>query len=265
MELELLKGLCQAEYAAISRLSPAAYREVIRIGAGGDQTKMIDQVAEQAAIAFLESKGFKGRLLSEELGEKGFGAQDYPLIVLDPIDGTTNASRGISFYSISAAISSGPRLSDVYAGTVMELPSKRVFSAERGGGAYLDNNKIAVKELQSLHEGIIGIDLNVMGNRQKLGEMIPLCLHVRHMRNMGSAALEMCYVAFGGLDMYADNRGLLRVTDIAASHIVLKEAGATVLNLKGEPLDCELNLKERVSLVAGPMKTCQEALRIMKS
>lgn len=264
MGLELLRGLCQAELAAISRLSPAAYHKVVKKGAGGDQTKMIDLVAEEAAVAFLESEGFQGRLLSEELGERRFGSQDYPLIVLDPIDGTNNAARGINFYSISAAISSGPHLSDIYAGTVVELPSGRVFAAEKGGGAYLDNARISVKDAGSLQESMIGIDLNVQGNRQKLEQMIPLCLHVRHMRNMGSAALELCYVASGGLEMYADNRGMLRVTDIAASYLVLMEAGATLLDLEGKRLDCELNLQERVSLMAGSLRACQEALRLIK-
>lgn len=248
----------------MSKLSTHLSDKILGEGAGGDYTKMIDLVAEEAAISYLKSIGFEGRLLSEELGEKRFGSADYPLLVLDPVDGTTNATRGISFYSISVAASSGPLLSDVYAGAVMELPSGKLFTAKRGIGAYLDDKRIVVKQPSTLKEGLVGIDLNVQGDEQKMAEIMPLCLYARHVRNMGSAALELCYVAGGALDLYADNRGLLRVTDIAASYIILKEAGASILDMQGAELDCNLNLGERVSLIAGAQNACREALSLLK-
>jgi len=264
MALSLLEGLCRAEFEAIAKLPLSVSQQELKVGAGGDRTKMVDQIAEEAAISFLKSSCFQGRLLSEEAGEVNFGSADYPMIVLDPVDGTTNASRGISFYCISAAISSGPRLSDVYAGAVMELPSGKVFTAEKGNGAYLDGVKITCKVANSLKQGLIGVDLNVHGNKSKLEQMIPLCLHVKHLRNMGSAALELCYVASGALDLYADNRCLLRTTDIAAARIILLEAGASLLDLDGNALQCRLDLKERVSLVAGHIDSCKEALSFMR-
>ena len=109
-----------------------------------------------------------------------------------------------------------------------------------------------------------GIDLNVRGDEQKMAEIMPLCLYVKHVRNMGSAALELCYVACGALDLYADNRDLLRVTDIAASYIILREAGASILDMHGAELDCDLNLSERISLIAGARNACREALFIIK-
>jgi myo-inositol-1(or 4)-monophosphatase len=264
MTLKLLEGLCRAEMKAISELKPHDYSRVIRQGAGGDCTKMIDLVAEEAAVSYLDAAGFRGMLLSEELGVRKFGDADYPLLVLDPVDGTTNAARGISFYSISIAESEGPQLSDVRAGMVVELPSGRVFSAERGKGAFLDGVPFFTAPSINLGEALIGIDLNVVGNREKLMEVVPLCLRVRHSRNLGSAAMGLCYAANGALDLYVDNRGFLRVTDIAAAYIILKEAGGSILDLRGGELDCRLSLVERVALVAGPRKACLESLELMK-
>ncbi len=264
MALRLLQGICDAERKAISALPQETAAQVLRKGASGDYTKVIDSTAEAAAVAHLEGASFSGRLVSEELGERRFGADDYPLIVLDPIDGTTNATRGISFYSISAAIADGPMMSDIYAGAVLELPSGRLFSAERGRGASLDGRPIRVNKPAPFASALIGVDLNVMGDREKFREMSELCVAVKHVRNMGSAALELSYVASGALDLYADNRSRLRVTDIAAAFIILKEAGGSILDLAGNALDCPLDLKQRVSLVAGSSNTCAKALSIIK-
>ena len=264
MSLKLLEGLCKAEMKAISQLKPHEYSRIIKQGAGGDFTKMIDLVAEEAAVSYLNAAGFQGTLLSEELGERKFGDAGYPLLVLDPVDGTTNAARGISFYSISVAESEGPRLSDVRAGMVVELPSGRVFSAERGKGALLDGEPFSTATSVNLSEALIGIDFNVVGNREKLMEVVPICLRVRHSRNLGSAAMGLCYAANGALDLYIDNRGFLRVTDIAAAYIIMKEAGGSVLDMQGSELDCRLSLAERIALVAGPRKACIESLGLMK-
>lgn len=264
MALSLLQGICDAERRAISDLPQDALGRILRQGASGDFTKVIDSTAEAACVAYLERAGFTGRLVSEELGEMRFGSCDYPLIILDPVDGTTNATRGISFYSVSVAISDGPTMRSVYAGAVLELPSGRTFTAERGGGAFLDGKPIRVNAPAPLRDALVGIDLNVMGNREKFNEVAGLVLASKHVRNMGSAALELSYVASGALDLYADNRGLLRVTDIAAAIIILKEAGGVTLGLDGDELDCHLDLKQRVSLVAGSRGACAEALSIIR-
>ncbi|MGC8937117.1 MAG: inositol monophosphatase family protein [Candidatus Methanomethylicaceae archaeon] len=264
MSLQLLEGLCKAEMDAISKISPQSSLEVIKIGAGGDQSKLIDLVAEEAAISFLRAAGFEGRLISEEIGEKRFGNKDYPILLLDPIDGTTNAVRGMIPYSISAALSSGEALSSVFASTVVELPSGRVYNAVKGGGAYLNGRRISINNPPPIRYAIIGVDINVRRDRTKIDQILPILSEVKNIRVMGTAALELCYVASGGLDLYIDNRGLLRVTDIAASYLILKEAGASILRLDGSELDAPLNLSERISLLAGHYNLCIEALSKIK-
>jgi myo-inositol-1(or 4)-monophosphatase len=128
----------------------------------------------------------------------------------------------------------------------------------------LDGARIVTPPPPPLKDSLIGVDLNVLGDRRKLEAITPLVLGAKHIRNMGSAALELCLVATGGLDLYADNRDLLRVTDISASCLILKEAGASVMGMDGSPLDCTIDLAKRVSLIAGAEKICTEALAIMK-
>lgn len=268
MSLDLLKGICKSAFSAISdfsaRATPSSLCEVVQRGASGDLTKRIDKVAEDAAVSYLLSAGFGGSILSEELGLKRLGSMDYPLVVLDPVDGTTNATRGISLYSISAALAQGPRLSDVKSAAVMEIPSGRIFCAEEGAGAFLDGVPIRANAHVELSKSLAGLDFNVRGNRQKVYEALPVILSVKHIRNLGSAALGLCYTATGALDFYLDNRRLLRVTDIAASVLILREAGAKVLDLEGNDLDCPLDLAERVGLVAGCEKVCREVISLIR-
>ncbi|MCX8169738.1 MAG: hypothetical protein N3D72_01470, partial [Candidatus Methanomethyliaceae archaeon] len=216
--MELLEELCKAGMRAIAKISHDEYSKVIGQGAGGEKTKLIDFVSERAIVSYLESVEFEGRVISEEMGERKFGGKDYPLIILDPLDGTTNAIKGIIPYSISAAISNGPNLSNIYAGVVMEIPSGRIFKAERGRGAYFDGKRIQVSNVNSLKRAIVGMDVKAGGKFVK--SMLPLLNRAKLIRILGSAALELCYVASGALDLYADTRNLLRITDIAAAYII---------------------------------------------
>lgn len=260
--MELLEKLCKIGIKALSEIPQSEYSKVIGNGAGGERTKLIDFIVEKAVVSHLESMEFKGRLISEEMGEKIFGNEEYPLIILDPIDGTTNAIRGIIPYAISIAISNGPNLSDIYAGTVMEIPSERLFKAKKGEGAYLNGKRIYVGGVESIKKAIIGIDMKTRGKLTK--SIFPILFEAKLIRIMGSAALELCYVASGALDLYVDIRGLLRATDIAAAYIILKEAGAEVLNRDGLELNCPIDLNRRISIIAGNKRLCEEAISLIR-
>lgn len=260
--MKLLEELCRVGMKAIIEISYDEYSKVIGQGAGGEKTKLIDFVAEKAIISHLESLGFEGKVISEEMGERKFGDKDYPLIILDPLDGTTNAIRGIMLYSISVAISNGPNLSNVYAGAVMEVPSGRIFKAEREKGAYFDGRKIKVGNVNSLRRATIGIDVKAEGKFIK--NILPILYRAKLIRILGSAALELCYVASGALDLYIDIRNLLRITDVAAAYIILKESGATILNSDGSNLDCPIDLKRRISIIAGNKTLCEEVISLIR-
>ena len=219
----------------------------IGIGADGTTTKYVDKIAEDAALSIINKSKTKVNVLSEEIGFLDNGGKY--TFVLDPIDGTRNASRGIPFYSISLAIGKS-KISDIDYGIVKNIPTGDLFIAEKGHGAFLNKKRIGVPEIPC-KEILSSITLGK--NYDKL--TLELAKKDK-VRSLGSASLEMCMVAIGALDFYVVGKEYLRVVDIAASTLILREAGGVVKNILGKDLDMSLNLDDRTSVVAA----CNEDL-----
>jgi len=224
------------------------------IGAGGDTMKRIDLIAEKALIETIEKEGFSCTFISEETGVREIG--DNPTnfyVTTDPLDGTTNATRGIPFIATSIAVSKKPYLNQIETALVTDLYHTVTYTAKRGKGAYRNGSRIKPSELQSLNETIIGVDFT-----QKAWETasrLKLMLEkTRHLRHLGANALELCYVADGTTDGFIDLRGKLRVTDIAAAYLILREAGGIITTLEGKELNAELAPTQRVSFIAAGNK-----------
>ena len=213
----------------------------VGLGADGTVTKYIDQLAEDAAINYLNKSKTKVNVLSEEIGFLDNGA-DYTF-VLDPIDGTRNAYRGIPFYSVSIAIGKST-LSDVEYGIVKNIPSGDVFTAEKSHGAFLNGNRIGTPEIPD-KEPLSSLSLG-----KNCDKMTISLAKKDKVRSLGSASLEMCMVAIGALDYYVVGKEYIRIVDIAASTLILREAGGIVTNAFGEELDMPFSLDERSSVVA---------------
>jgi fructose-1,6-bisphosphatase/inositol monophosphatase family enzyme len=239
-----------AVYRKIKRAKSTEFHKFgsnIGIGADGTVTKYIDKIAEDAAINYLEKSKLNVNILSEEIGFADNGAEY--TFVLDPIDGTRNAYRGIPFYAISLAIGKS-KISDVEYGIVKNVPTGDIFTAEKGFGAYLNKNKIGVPNVPDTE---LCSSLALGKNFDKI--TISLARKEK-VRSLGSASLEMCMVALGALDFYVVGKEYIRVVDIAASTLILREAGGIVKNILGEQLDLPFNLDERTSVVAA----CSEEL-----
>ena len=133
---------CRACVAGIrdvlERLPTRVEREpVLRVGEGGDDTTAVDQAAEDAVVAQLAARNEDFLLVSEELGERTFGAGGTRRVVVDPIDGSVNAKRGIPFFSFSLAVAEGSTMEDVAFGYVYDFGTGEEWTAERGKGAFL--------------------------------------------------------------------------------------------------------------------------------
>jgi len=217
------------------------------IGADGTVTKYVDKIAEDAALQYLEKSKLKVNVLSEEAGFLDRGAKY--TFVLDPIDGTRNAYRGIPFYSVSIAIGKS-KMSDVEYGVVKNIPTGDVFTAEKGHGAFFNKNQIGVPNVPC-KELLSSLALGKNFNKLTLS-----LAKKDKVRSLGSASLEMCMVALGALDFYVVGKEYIRVVDIAASSLILREAGGIVTNIFGEELDIPFTLDERTSVVAA----CSEEL-----
>jgi len=235
-------------------------------GAGGDPIKQIDLTAENAITNTLKKHKISFTLISEESGIKQYGKTPHECYVTaDPIDGTTNLSRGIPFYATSIAISTKPTLNTIHTALVADLYHNITYTAQKGKGAYRENKKVAPSKEESLEEAVIGIDINTIKIQQIIPQLTSLIQKTKHIRHLGANALELCYVADGTTDAFIDIRGKLRTTDMAAAWLILKEANAKITTPEGKALNVKLSPKQKVTFIAAANqkihKTILESLK----
>ena len=218
----------------------------VSLGADGTPTKYIDKIAEDTAVDTIKKSKISVNLLSEEIGF--IDKKSKYTIVLDPVDGTRNLYRGIPFYSVSLGVGTSA-LSDVSYGIVKNIATGDIFIAEKGHGAFLNNKQFVVPDVPAtdlLLSLTLGKNIDTVTHELSQKNVI---------RSLGSASLEMCMVATGALDGYIVGREFMRVTDIAASTLILREAGGKVVNFLGSPLEMPLTLDERVGFIAAGSQT----------
>ena len=252
---DLLVSIAREIFSAVHPLlGTEKAREIVGLGFGGDKTRFIDAVSEEAAIHFLNERGFSCILIGEECGVKELGSQPKFYLVLDGVDGTTNAIRGIGFSSASLALSPTKWLKDIEAAAVINLYNGGIYSAEKGEGAKFNGKSIKASDRRRLEEAVVSIDVS---RSPKAAEKIaPLVRKVRAIRALGSASLEICHVASGLLEAYIDVRGKLRIMDFAAGMLIVKEAGGVFLQPNGEELpNIQLTHIGGFSVVAASNKT----------
>jgi myo-inositol-1(or 4)-monophosphatase len=255
-DFEWLQVLNQCESEVKKQIHPllAGSRQPqpdLGIGAGGDPIKKIDLAAEEAIVNTLRKHEVSFTLISEESGFKKYGKHpEKCYVTVDPLDGTTNLTRGIPFYATSIAVSTKPILSTVHAALVADLFHDVTYTAQKGGGAYRNNQKISPSNNTSLEEAVIGIDLNSYKVQRIASQLTGLIQRTKHIRHFGANALELCYVADGTTDGFVDVRGKLRATDVAAAWLIVKEAGALMTSPRRKALNIKLSPKQRVEFVA---------------
>lgn len=257
--LKLCREVYKAAYdATIDLAGTDSASSFIRMGADGTPTTSIDQAAEDAIVEVLKADGRSMRILSEELGELVIGNSPEFSVVLDPLDGTYNASAGIPFYNVSIAFTSHD-LSDLRFGYVRNLAIKEEYYAEARKGAYLNGKRIK----PSLNSDLNNFCVSVYGYRKNVESTQKICSSVRRVRLFGSVALELCYVASGKLDAFVDVRKALRVTDVAAGQLILEEAGGRVTDEHGNTLRLPDNVTARVDMVASNGQAHKKLLNLL--
>ncbi|MCS7120850.1 MAG: D-fructose 1,6-bisphosphatase [Candidatus Bathyarchaeota archaeon] len=230
--LKILRRIAKEVYQTVNPIlgKPEAGR-IVGAGYGGDETRFIDEVAEQAIIDHLERNNISCIFIGEERGVKRIGANPAFYIISDAVDGSTNAVRGIEFVSLSLAISPKDSLEGIETAIVMNLYNGRIYEAEKGKGARCEGKTIKTSEKSSLEESVLCVDVSrAVSSAQKA---IPLIRLAKGIRSFGSASLEICMVASGQIDAYVDLRGKLRTLDFAAAMLIIREAGG-IFNLLEE-------------------------------
>jgi myo-inositol-1(or 4)-monophosphatase len=245
MMVDVLKQACRQVHAKTRGFAGTA-RASRRMGrgAGGDMSRRIDLVAEKVVIDVVRKRGIDATIIGEECGMIE-GRNGY--VVMDAIDGTTNAVRGIPFYCCSVAYATDFRLSTVTDAAIIDLARGDLYYASRGKGAFINGRGMSAKK-ESPPDPTIGI--NMSGVKPAIVERLaPVIAEADHTRQFGANALEMCFLARGLLDAYIDLRGKIRPTDIAAGYLIAKEAGAKVYSGNGSELESDLDVKTRLSYV----------------
>jgi myo-inositol-1(or 4)-monophosphatase len=232
------------------------------VGAGGDMMKPVDLAAETAIVYTLLQHKISFTLISEESGIKEYGATPKECyLCVDPIDGTTNLTHGLSFYASSLAVSHKPELDDVYAGMVVDLFHDDTYMALKDKGAY----RIHTSKIQSLNEAVIGLDLNAYKAKLNMEIAAELIENIKHTRHFGANALEVCLVAAGLTDAFIDLRNKIRTTDVAAGFLIVKEAGGTVTDQENKPINVKLDPKQTLSFIASAnVEIHQKILSLVK-
>jgi myo-inositol-1(or 4)-monophosphatase len=246
--LELCR-LCVADIEAVlDRLPTRLEREpVLRRGQGGDDTTAIDQAAEDAVVARLSELGEDFVLVSEELGERAFGAGGPRRVVVDPIDGSVNAKRGIPFFSFSLAVAEGPTMGDVVLGYVYDFGTGEEWTAERGAGAFLNGEALGPPSPKETIEILSFEGTTAPAIAARIGDVIGIA---GRLRVMGSLALSLCHLAAGRVDAVCSLKPA-RSVDIAAAQLLVRERRLAIELFDDPPFDAgPLDLEQRSRVAA---------------
>ncbi|MEP7104729.1 MAG: inositol monophosphatase family protein [Chloroflexota bacterium] len=209
-----------------------AGRAELTTGAGGDTTVEIDRLAESVALERLARAAAEGAafsVLSEEVGHRNHGAE-WPLVLIDPIDGSLNAKQGIPVFAVMLAMLDGPALGDARVGYVLNLASGESWHAVRGTGAFHNGEQLLGLPMRRGRRDFEMVALE--SSPRSVLQARPLLERAAKLRVLGSMALSIVHTASGGIDVFcAPFRA--RAFDMAASLLILREVGGVATDLEG--------------------------------
>jgi myo-inositol-1(or 4)-monophosphatase len=254
--LETCRAATEDVRRVLDELPGRAAREpVVGAGEGGDETTAIDAAAEEAIVRRLEETGEDFVLVSEELGERRFGAGGPRRVVVDPIDGSLNAKRGIPHFCLSIAVAGGATMADVDFAYLYDFGSGEEWTARRGEGAFLGGRRLGRErpkdEIETLAFEATLTSLvaehaaNVAGLAYRL-------------RIMGSLALALCNLAAGRLDGVCSLKPA-RAVDVAAAQLLVHECGLAIELVESPPFEVaplDVTARSRV-VAAGTPELCR--------
>jgi myo-inositol-1(or 4)-monophosphatase len=223
-------------------------------GGGGDRTLVIDAAAEDAVFEQLQrlhDAGARFTAVAEERGVVDFGDPGV-LVVIDPIDGSLNAKRGLTHHALSIAVADGPTMADVFFGFVYDLGPEEEWRATRGGGAFLNDVLLDAPPPERVtSDGRLEVLAVESADPRWLAASSDGLVEVAHrVRAIGSIAISLCQVAATRVDGMA-TLWKCRAVDAAAAQLVVRESGGHVAFLGcDDPLGAPLDLVPHAPVVA---------------
>jgi myo-inositol-1(or 4)-monophosphatase len=266
-------GLCRRAVGELRQMladTPGTDQRAVETGArgsGGDRTLVIDRAAERLVtqeLDALRADGYRFVALSEERGEIDYGDPGVRVII-DPIDGSLNAKRGISHHALSIAVADGETMADVAFAFVFDFGPREEWWARRGEGAWLDGERLdpALPERRS-HDGrleVLGIES--ADPRWVAASIDSLVRSAYRLRAIGTIASSLCQVAAARFDGMVSLRRA-RGVDAAAGQLIVREAGGVVsFPSFADPLAAPLDATPSSPVVAArTQETLDELARI---
>ncbi|MBB4952551.1 myo-inositol-1(or 4)-monophosphatase [Agrobacterium vitis] len=196
----------------------------------GDFVSQADLKAEKLVREELLKARPTYGFLGEE-GEEIKGTDGAHRWIVDPLDGTTNFLHGIPQFAVSIALE---RNDEIVAGVIFNPATDELFTAEKGGGAFMNDRRIRVAARKALSDCVVGCSVPHLGRAnhgKSLVELRHVMGEVAGIRSMGAAALDLAYVAAGRLDGFWQSG--LNAWDVAAGILLIREAGGFVSDMSG--------------------------------
>jgi myo-inositol-1(or 4)-monophosphatase len=229
-------------------------RETGTRGSGGDWTLEIDRSAESLVLKELEALAEDGHrfvAVSEERGAIDFGATDVKVII-DPIDGSLNAKRGIPHYALSIAVAGGETMADVEFAYVYDFGPSEEWWAMRSEGAWLNGDRLdpSLSERRGRDGRLEVLGIESADPRWVAGSIDSLAVLAYRLRAIGTIASALCQVAAARFDAMVSLRRV-RAVDAAAAQLIAREAGGVVC-FPGDdgPLGVALDAVPRAPVIA---------------
>lgn len=198
-----------------------------------DLVTAADLAVEREFRALIAARFPAHTVLGEETPVAGDQAPSTHRWIIDPVDGTTNFAHGLAFFCVSIALEIEGR---VELGVVYDPIARELFTAERGAGARLNGLPIRTTTCETLVDALLctGFPYTIREERRRQVQVFAAFLEeAQAVRRLGSAALDLCYVACGRFDGYWEEK--LHSWDIAAGALIVEEAGGRVTGIDGEP------------------------------
>lgn len=204
---------------------------------GAELLTTADKKSEEFIIDSIRKEYPGVEIVAEETNPKK--GEEKEAFIIDPLDGTNNFSFGIPIFCVSIAYQVN---NDLKIGVVYDPVHKELFYAKKRGKAYLNDVPISVSKRKSLKDSIVATGFPYIKEKvedSNIPEFSAMLMESRGLRRLGSAALDLCYVACGRFDGYWEKH--LKVWDISAGGVIVTEAGGKISNFYGDDWDYKLD------------------------
>jgi len=237
-------------------------------GGFGDYSREFDVLTEKAILRILRKRLDNVFIISEELGCAPCEKPDY-YVLIDPVDGSTNASRGIPFFATSIVIAESPKIEDILAAGVIDHLTGKLYLGDRENGVTINGAPPSLSRIKSLRESLVLVDLASLKKKSE-NDVNPqdwcakIITRAKHARFLAAASLEIAYILEGKADAFACVSHDLKIMDFCASISLLKWAGGDYMILGGDN-NILLTENRRLGVIASSTENLLREIYSLKS